>query len=144
MQRLDLAGELVDLAVVVGGQALHLVLQVVDRGVHLVDAVGALLDEVLHHAHVHVDGLLKARHLVLQRLHLGLQLHNLFVCGKAGNGCRQRHGRDCQPKQVIANSHKCVHQDKFNHVSRRDYGTPGMSPAAREVNGRRPAESRRP
>ena len=59
--------------------ACDLLLQLVDRSVHLVDAVGALLDKVAHGTHVHVDGLLHARDLVLQRLDLGLQLDDLFA-----------------------------------------------------------------
>ena len=97
MQRLHLARELVHLAAVVGGQALHLVLQIVDRRVHLVDTVGALLDEVLHHPHVHVDGLLQAGDLILQGLHLGLQLDHILVRGKAGE-CGRQDGRSDQAK----------------------------------------------
>jgi hypothetical protein len=137
VQRLDLRGELIDLAAVVCGQTLHLVLQVVDRSIHLVDAVGALLDEVFHHPHVHVDGLLQARHLVLQRLNLRLQLHHFFVRGKAGNSCRQHDGRDGEPKYGITNLHIVCPQENSGRVSRRDHGTPRVAPSGREAQGRR-------
>ena len=74
-----------------------LVLQLVDRGVHLVDAVGALLDQVPHGAHVHVDGLLHAGDLVLQRLDLGLQLNDLFVDGECRT-CRRQNQHGCEPE----------------------------------------------
>ena len=108
VQRLDLSRNLFHAAVGVAGLALHLLLQVVNCRVHLVDAVGALLDEVFHRAHVHVDGLLHAGHLVLQRLNLGLQLDHVFVRASRRSGGCQHQRRDCQPSHIVPKSHSRV------------------------------------
>ena len=68
----------------------HLLLQVVHVGRHLVDGVGALLDEVLHDAHALVVGLLEARDGILQLLDLGLQLDHVPVGGEGGRGEEHR------------------------------------------------------
>ena len=54
-------------------------LQIGDRCRDLVGAIGALFNQVLHHAHAFVEGLLHVRNPVLQVLHLSLQLHHVFV-----------------------------------------------------------------
>ena len=114
MQRLNLAGNLIELAAVVRGETLHLVLQVGDRRIHFVDAVGALLDKVLHHSHVHVVGLLHARNLVLQGLNLGLQLDHLLAHRKGRNCCREHHRHDCQTNHIIAKSHSSYPVGRFH------------------------------
>ena len=93
VERLDLAGDLVDLAVLRLLLGLHLFLQTVERDGHLVDGVGALLDEVLHDAHALVVGLLQARDRVLQLLNLRLQLHHVFVDGE-GRRTAEEDGRE--------------------------------------------------
>ncbi len=72
VQRLNLAGDLVDLP---GAILLLFVdggLETVDRGGHFVGGIGVLLEQVLHDAHALVKGLLHLRHLLLQLLDLGL------------------------------------------------------------------------
>ena len=91
---MNLAGELVGFAGLRFLLGLHLFLQVFDDAAHLVDRVGALLDEVLHDAHALVVGLLQARDGILELLNLGLQLNHVLVdseCGGAAedNGCEQ-------------------------------------------------------
>jgi hypothetical protein len=51
---------------------------------YLVDRVGILFDQVIHNAHTLVERLLHARHLVLQGLHLNLELHNFFADAPGG------------------------------------------------------------
>jgi hypothetical protein len=83
---LHLAGELVELGV---GQVVlgaDLLLQGVDGDRHLVDRIGALLDEVLEDAHALVVGLLEAGDGGLQFLDLGLELDHVLVGGENGRG----------------------------------------------------------
>ena len=54
-------------------------LQAVDARSDFVDVVGALFDQVLHHPHALIEGLLHASHLVLKGLDLGLQLNDFFA-----------------------------------------------------------------
>ena len=67
---------------------LHLFLQAFDDDAHLVDGVGALLDEILHDAHALVVGLLQARDGVLELLNLGLQLHHVLADGEGGEALK--------------------------------------------------------
>jgi hypothetical protein len=65
VERLDLAGDLVDapgaiLLLFVEGS-----LQLIDRGGYFVGGVGVLLEQILHDAHALVEGLLHLRHLLL-------------------------------------------------------------------------------
>ena len=84
VEGLHLAGELVELGV--GGVVLraHLLLEGVDGDRHLVDRIGALLDEVLEDAHALVVGLLEAGDGGLQFLDLGLELNHILVDGEGG------------------------------------------------------------
>ena len=66
VEGLDLAGDLIDLGALRFLLGLHLLLYGVQIGGHLVDGVGALLDEVLHDAHAFVVGLLQPGDGVLQ------------------------------------------------------------------------------
>ena len=94
VQRLDLPGDLVDLSALRLLLGLHLLVQGVDGDGHLVDGVGALLDEVLHDAHALVVGLLKACDGVLKLLDLGLQLHHVFVDGEGGRAAEESGGEE--------------------------------------------------
>ncbi len=71
---------------------------------HLVDGVGALLDEILHDAHALVVRLLEASDRVLKLLNLRLQLHHVLVDGKRGrstedNGGEQDRGGATKPDE---------------------------------------------
>ena len=63
----------------IGLLLLQIGLQIVDRGRGLIDGVGILFDQVLHHAHALFKRLLHVGHLVLQCLYLGLQLDEVAV-----------------------------------------------------------------
>jgi hypothetical protein len=67
--------------------------QRVDGDRHSVHGVGSLLDEIFHHAHALVVGLLKARDGVLKLLDLSLQLHHVLVDGQCG-GAAEEHGSE--------------------------------------------------
>ena len=60
VERLNLAGDLIDLAALRILLGLNLLLHGVEVDGHSVDGVGALLDEILHDAHALVVGLLEA------------------------------------------------------------------------------------
>ncbi len=83
---LNLAGDLVDLVVLRVLLLQHLLLQIVHVGRHLVDRIGALLDEILHDAHALVIGLLETGDGILQLLDLRLQLDHVPVGGKCRRG----------------------------------------------------------
>src|SRR5262249_26208284 len=51
-----------------------------------VDGVSILFHQVIHHAHSLIEALLHGGHLLLQLLHLGLQLHH-FLVGAKGRSC---------------------------------------------------------
>ncbi len=90
---LNLAGDLIELAVLHVLLGLHLRLQGLHVDGHLVDGVGALRDEILHDAHALVVGLLEAGYGVLQLLNLGLELHHLLVDGEGG-GAAEKDGAE--------------------------------------------------
>src|SRR5260370_42003265 len=64
----------------------------VDGDRHLIDRVGALLDEVFHDAHALVVGLLEAGDRVLQLLDLSLQLHHVLIDGEGGRAAEESGG----------------------------------------------------
>ena len=66
----------------------------VDGDRHLIDGVGALLDEVFHDAHALVVGLLKAGDCVLKLLDLSLQLHHVLVDGEGGRAAEESGGEE--------------------------------------------------
>ncbi len=83
VQRLNLAGDLVD---VPGAILLLFVegsLQLVDGGGYFVGGVGVLLEQIFHDAHALVEGLLHLGHLLLQLANLGLQFDD-FLAGAVG------------------------------------------------------------
>ena len=79
VQGLDLARKLVGMGAAVALLFLQRGLKIGDRRGHFVGPVCALFDQVLQHAHALVKRLLHVGDSVLQVLHLGLQLHHVFV-----------------------------------------------------------------
>ncbi len=79
VERLDLARELIHLAAVIALQLLQTGLESSDGRRYLVHAVGVLVHQVLHDAHAFIERLLHVSHLVLQGLHLRLQLNHLLA-----------------------------------------------------------------
>ena len=79
VQRLDLPGELIDLATCVSLLLLQSVLQARERRSDFVDSIGVLLHQVLHHAHALVEAALHGGHLLLQLLDLRLQLNHFLI-----------------------------------------------------------------
>ena len=62
----------------------------IQRVGNAIDGVSVLLDEAAHRAEALVVALLESRQLILQRLHLGLQLHHIFVGAEGSRGKAQR------------------------------------------------------
>ena len=91
VQRLDLAGELVNVGRRVSLLFLQRALQGGDRDSNFVDRVGVLLDQIFHDTHALIEAALHGGHLLLQLLDLSLQLNHLFA-GPPNRG-------DCQPKR---------------------------------------------
>jgi hypothetical protein len=94
VERLNLAGDLIDLRTLRVLLGLHLLLQCAEIGCHLVDGVGALLDEALKDAHTFVVGLLQTGESILQLLDLGLKLHHIFVDREGGRGAEDGGSED--------------------------------------------------
>ena len=82
--------------------SLHLFLQAFDDCAHLIDGVGALLDEILHDTHALVVGLLQAGDGVLKLLDLGLQLHHVLADGKGGRGAAESSAKEnCRDERAL-------------------------------------------
>jgi hypothetical protein len=94
VERLNLAGDLIDLRTLRLLLGLHLLLQCAQIGRHLVDGVGALLDEALQDAHTFVVGLLQTGESILQLLDLGLKLHHIFADGEGRRGAEDGGSED--------------------------------------------------
>ena len=75
-------------------------LQLVDGGRELVHGVGILLDQISHHAHALVEGVLHVGDLFLQHLDLRLDLDDFLANSPERGGGSQKHGYEsetCNP-----------------------------------------------
>ena len=61
-------------------------LELVDRPGELVHGVGVLFHQIAHHPHAFVEGALHAGDLLLQHLHLRLDLDDFFADGPERRG----------------------------------------------------------
>ena len=96
VERLDLAGKLVDLRAAFALLLLQRCLQPVQSIRHFIDRVGVLLDQILHDAHALVEAALHGRHLFLQLLHLRLQLHHVLVSAPCRSDSQPEHREQCE------------------------------------------------
>ncbi len=104
VQRLNLAGDLVDLC---GAILLLFVdgsLQLADGGAHFIGGVGVVLEQILHDAHALVKGSHHRGHLLLQLGDLGLQFDD-FLAGAVGgsdpDGEEERHEQRKNERNAI-------------------------------------------